>query len=721
MTWWLLAWWATQGDWAVGDRPYRMSVEVRTTEANSPVAAEFAPGVAFQPDSIRVMREGREVPSQVSEAVEAGEAGKVMWLVERAGTGRYDIYFDLVGKRRWPTRDRREPIGGGDAFFHNRPQGFDQLGVGMKNDQPMVGDWDGDGRIDLLTRNIYSSTYGEPWWGVYFWRNIGSNERPRFDRYRRLRADGKWIDDFYGTYQWRGEELLVGVGGGPRRGELKSYRRTGGPDSLGWPVLSETTWRHRPGGGGLDYGLRLLDWLGQGVLDLFTVRATVEYFPRQVVDYSLYRHPGVTGAPEVVPLAGQTTYSEWPADLFDVNGDGKRDLLGSTRGLNEQSLKTCVVTWENTGTAATPAFAEPARCVYDTSPEGFAIPTVAKPWPGLLVSRGSWLDQVDFVRGAFVSRGPLLARGLPVSFGGYSSVDVMDWDGDGDLDLVGGNETGFIQLVENTSARGRTMFQTARKIALTNGQAMYAGRWQFIQDADPERPFGQSKPALVDWDGDGDLDVIAGNNSNRLAYFENVGTRRAPRYAPLRKLLHDGGEHFSFRAQPAPVDWNGDGLPDLVAGSSAGRDRNDGREIAVCLYVRYRAADGSWRLRAGVPFRLANGVELRTPIPYHHGFAVADWDGDGRLDLFSNERSHVVWYRNVGTMAEPRFERQMMRYYGTPLTVSHHETSVRAVDWDGDGRLDLVLGGESGWVYFFRRAGLMATAGPVVKMGGVER
>ena len=34
------------------------------------------------------------------------------------------------------------------------------------------------------------------------------------------------------------------------------------------------------------------------------------------------------------------------------------------------------------------------------------------------------------------------------------------------------------------STGGRTMFQTARHILLTDGQPMYVGRWQFIQDAD---------------------------------------------------------------------------------------------------------------------------------------------------------------------------------------------------------------------------------------------
>lgn len=258
-------------------------------------------------------------------------------------------------------------------------------------------------------------------------------------------------------------------------------------------------------------------------------------------------------------------------------------------------------------------------------------------------------------------------------------------------DLIAGNETGFIHWIENISTAARTQFRTAR-------QLLYTARWHFIQDSDPERPFGQAKPAVVDWDGDGDLDVLAGNNSNRIAYFERHGAG----FRPMLPLRHDAGERFSFRARPAPVDWNRDGLIDLIAGTSAGQDRNDGPDITVSLYLRYRDADGQLRLRPPVPLLLTDGTPIRTPIPYHHGFSTADWDGDGDIDLFACEKSVVVLYRNF----EGRFRREPMRFENKPLTVSHHETSVSAVDWDRDGRLDLLLGGESGRVYYFHRAAL---------------
>jgi hypothetical protein len=172
--------------------------------------------------------------------------------------------------------------------------------------------------------------------------------------------------------------------------------------------------------------------------------------------------------------------------------------------------------------------------------------------------------------------------------------------------------------------------------------------------------------------------------------------------------------------RPAAVDWDGDGLMDLVTGYQGPRDRNDGPDIAVSLFRRYRDKNGALRLGKPEVFRMEDGSELRTPIPYCHGFEVVDWDGDGDYDLLMNQKSQLVLYRNVGSNARPRFRRELLKMYGQPISVSHHESSLKAVDWDKDGKLDLVVGGESGYVFFLRRAALEAEAAPKYTLGAPE-
>lgn len=652
-------------------------------------SAALAPGtpavadVGEEPGELRLR--GKPVPFRHA-------AGRISWVVRDPRSREYEWVPGPHGG------SYRPPTGVGDSFHYNRPGGLDPLTVGMKNDQPMPVDWDGDGRTDILQRNLYSTDLGEPWWGLYFFRNTGTNAAPVFARFVRVRADGMPAADPYASYaliDWDQDghlDILAGIGSGPRRGQLQVYRNTGRRGADGLPVLTAGAAPSWGAGGTLQYGMRIFPGLG----DLFTLRMKVEYFPKQEVDFTWFRHPRTPdgfGPGVALPLAGRTVYPEWPSTRFDTDGDGEPEWVGSTGNSR-------VVAWKDSS---------PPRVLFAVEPYGFATPARAEApgFRGLFTSyMGGWLRYHELVRpGEWAAPRLLEAHEMPVSSGGYSSVEVADWEGDGDLDFLMGNETGFVQLVENISRGGRTMFATARTIPLDNGQPLYAARWMFIDDPDPERMLGQSKPAYVDWDGDGDFDLLVGNNSNRIAYFENTGTRRRPRFAPHRKLLHDGGEHFSFRARPAPADFDGDGLIDLVAGCAGARNRNDAPDIPICLYRRYRDSDGTLRLRQGP-------VLFRTPIPYHHGFEAVDWDGDGDIDILANERSRGVLYRNAGSNRAPDFRREPVLFDAKPLHICHHEMSMKAVDWDRDGRLDLITGGESGWAYYFHRSVL---EGPLVR------
>lgn len=737
--------------WSRPELPYRIRIEVETTLKNAPVPAEIdfagalrASRIAGTPDadSIVVMDGRNEVPIHVSDPVYDFGGGRVSWLVRSPGRRSFCAYFDILEHGKAAFRGYQEPVGIGDSFHYNRPGGFDPLGVGMMCDQTAAVDWDGDGKVDLLQRNLYSYAGGQPYWGIFFWRNIGTDRNPVFDRYIRLKADGRYIGDVYNTFQvidWNGDgnpDILYGIGGGSRRGAMRIYLNSGKRDPLGMPVLVAGPELTREGGGDLNYGMRLLDWTGGSRPDLYTLRMRVEYFPTPVVNHTWYRHPNLaeSGTPprfgpgHALPLGGKTTYDESPSDFYDWDGDGALDLIGSTGDLHSNPPRTCVMVWKNTGTRDMPAFEKPPFCAPEIPPGPWSIPAAvhSPAFHGLFLTyMGGWLryfEQDPRDKAArFADRGALLARGQACSSGGYDSVEVADWEGDGDLDLIVGNESGYVQLIENISAGGRTMFASPKMITAGNGEPMRVARWNFLNDGDPEWNLGQSKPTCADWDGDGDLDLLVGNNANRIAWFENIGTRSRPRFAPMRKLTHDGGEHFSFRKRPAVVDWNGDGLPDLVAGYSGERERvdPDGRET-VCLFLRYRDKDGRLHLRQGAPLKLADGSEFRLPIPYNHGFEAADWDGDGDYDLFTNEQGKLYVYVNEGDNARPVFRRTPLTFYGQPIELSHHETSVKVVDWDRDGRPDLIAGAESGWTYFFRRAALDSSAPPVVRTGPLE-
>ena len=105
-----------------------------------------------------------------------------------------------------------------------------------------------------------------------------------------------------------------------------------------------------------------------------------------------------------------------------------------------------------------------------------------------------------------------------------------------------------------------------------------------------------------------------------------------------------------------------------------------------------------------------------------------DWDGDGKPDLIGcSFENSIRFYRNIGSGApnsEPQFadpEGAVILQGESPQMIS----GVDAVDWDGDGRLDLLTGqghGGSGLRFYDRdwiEDELHGTH-PVVKMLGVE-
>jgi hypothetical protein len=76
----------------------------------------------------------------------------------------------------------------------------------------------------------------------------------------------------------------------------------------------------------------------------------------------------------------------------------------------------------------------------------------------------------------------------------------------------------------------------------------------------------------------------------------------------------------------------------------------------------------------------------------------ADMDKDGDLDLITDSDQGPIWYENIGSQTQP-----VLELHGTIIQakLAGHNPAPCVVDWNSDGKLDVIIGAEDGFFYFF--------------------
>ncbi|WP_165251844.1 YybH family protein [Paludisphaera soli] len=306
----------------------------------------------------------------------------------------------------------------------------------------------------------------------------------------------------------------------------------------------------------------------------------------------------------------------------------------------------------------------------------------------------------------------------PLEVFGWPSPNFADFDDDGDLDLVCGEFLDGFTYFENVGSRTKPEYAAGRRLKQGDGSPL-------VMDLE------MITPTAIDWDGDGDLDLIVGDEDGRVALVENAGglaDDRTPRFlAPVYFRQEADDVKFGALATPFGFDWDGDGDFDIVSGNTAGYiafvENLSGPGVAKPKWAapKLLEADGrTIRILAG-----PNG-SIQGPCEAKWGYTtltVADWDGDELPDLIVNSiLGRVHWYKNVGARTEPKLAAARpvevawtpehpqpnlswgwLRPDGDALLTQWRTTPV-AVDWNRDGLVDLVMLDQDGYLAFFERA-----------------
>jgi hypothetical protein len=327
--------------------------------------------------------------------------------------------------------------------------------------------------------------------------------------------------------------------------------------------------------------------------------------------------------------------------------------------------------------------------------------------------------------------------------GSSATPNFVDIDGDGDLDAFVGERFGLTSFFENTGTASAAVFGPAQvgafgisNVGLNSKPELvdidgdgdldafvgerYAGVLFFANTgsanapafaAPSANPFGlvnvglRSAPVFVDIDGDGDLDALIGEAQGNTAFFENTGTANAPAFAaPVTNPfgLADVGE----RAVPSFGDLDGDGDLDALYGELNGGTfffENTGNAFAPAFAPAQENALGL------------------AATPYTSATTLTDIDGDGDLDVFVGEFYGLsTFFENTGTAAAPAFLAASTNPFG-PFAVTRWPAPAFA-DLDGDGDLDAFVGEYFGSTLYFQNTGtatVPALAAPVTNPFGL--
>lgn len=346
-------------------------------------------------------------------------------------------------------------------------------------------------------------------------------------------------------------------------------------------------------------------------------------------------------------------------------------------------------------------------------------------WDDAWDSQGNW--QTGPLRGfVFVLRGLQdgkfaepeqlkNAQGAPLETYGCPSPNLNDWDQDGDLDLLCGEFLDGFTYFQNIGNKESPIYAQGVQTQDTDGNRLTMDLQMIV-------------PVAFDWDRDGKMDLIVGDEDGRVAWVRNSGKldlNRSPIFEPPKYFQQKADTlKCGALATPVGVDWDDDGDEDIVSGNTAGYieffENLSGPTDSFPRWDQPKkiTVDGSvFRIMAG-----SNG-SIQGPAEAKWGYttlSVADWDHDGRKDIIYNSiLGRVMWLRNIGKPGHPMLDKPQpiqvqwktdppvltwgwLKPFGDDLLTQWRTTPI-VHDLNADGLQDLAILDTEGYLAYFER------------------
>lgn len=620
-------------------------------------------------------------------------------------------------------------IGSLTMIPYNNPELDVPVATGLHN-YPALYDIDGDGDLDLISIGISRSYGGNTGGGVYLHRNLsGKNGATHFGSaeflqtsvgriYFSTKLDGTpvFVDEngkMYEKLTYSGFEDGRIAGDLERSYKLYDINGDGRSDAV-FPAnkfsedLYYTGGVYDENGNSLQTAESGLTWVKNTGSDVYPIFNT-----------SRHRVLNSKGKEFCVSDEGQYTYFR-SFCMFDWDGDGDLDLIAG--GWQNEFYY-----YENKGNKTTPVFdADGVRI--ETEAGALALDVccyniIDYDWNGdgrddLLIGTESgtviYLTFKGFnaKTGApiFTDNGYFMKDADYLWVNALSRPTACDFDADGDTDLIVGDNCGFFWFYENLTGGENPSWAAPVKMCDEKGNVLvikggYNGSFQGTRESE----WGYTVPVACDWDNDGDFDIVANSVTGRIVWLENIGTRekgQLTRPTAVEVEWTNGNKYPEWlwwkpagnelvtqhRTTPFATDFNADGLCDIIMLDHEGY---------LAFFERYKE-NGGLKLKPGERIFYLDGAPLRLTDKIHGQsgrikFVVTDWDCDGLLDVIVGVKTMVL-YKTV-KVENGKYHLQNLGELSIG-SIAGHNHGFTVVDFNFDGKPDLLSGSESGYFYY---------------------